>query len=202
MYSAFDSPFAHLRMAARQHFFGAGPGIFGPGWGGEDRRRGRMFEKGDLKYVVLDLLQDKPRHGYEIIRELEERFSGFYSPSPGAVYPTLQLLEDLGHVSSDQRDGKKVYTITDQGRAFLASRREEIDAIRGRLHGIFGDDRRERHAAFHEMRNEMNEFRKLFMAYHRQAWEHPEKIARLRDVLARARQEIETILKDQGPVTQ
>ena len=54
-----------------------------------------MFEKGDLKYVILDLLKDEPSHGYEVIRKLEERSRGFYSPSPGSVYPTLQLLEDM-----------------------------------------------------------------------------------------------------------
>ncbi len=92
-------------------FFGWGHG-FGP-------RRGRVFEKGDLKYVILDLLKDKPSHGYEVIRALEERSRGFYSPSPGSVYPTLQLLEDLGYVSATQRDGKKVYEITDEGRQAL-----------------------------------------------------------------------------------
>ena len=62
----------------------------------ENDRRSRFFERGDLKYVILDLLTDKPRHGYEIIRELEDRFHGFYTPSAGKVYPTLQLLEDMG----------------------------------------------------------------------------------------------------------
>ena len=71
-------------------------------------RKFRLFEKGDLKYVILDLLKDKPSHGYEIIRALEERFHGFYSPSAGSIYPTLQLLEDMGHVKSSEADGKKV----------------------------------------------------------------------------------------------
>ena len=72
-----------------KEFFGGGHKRgFGP-------RRGRVFEKGDLKYLILDLLKDEPSHGYELIRALEERFRGFYSPSPGSVYPTLQLLEDL-----------------------------------------------------------------------------------------------------------
>jgi DNA-binding PadR family transcriptional regulator len=100
-----------------KEFFGGGARRgFGP-------RRGRVFEKGDLKYVILDLLKDEPSHGYELIRALEERFRGFYSPSPGSIYPTLQLLEDLGHVTVTQRDGKKVYTITEQGRGFLEEHR-------------------------------------------------------------------------------
>src|SRR3712207_9183084 len=98
-------------------FFGRGP------WRGFGSERGRVCGKGDLKYVILDLLQDRPAHGYELIRALEERFRGFYSPSPGSVYPTLQLLEDMGYVSATQRDGKKVYSITDEGREFLKQNR-------------------------------------------------------------------------------
>src|SRR5919202_1373987 len=79
----------------------------------------RLFGRGDLKYVILDLLKDQPRHGYEVIRALEERFRGFYSPSPGSVYPTLQLLADQGYLTSTERDGKRVYAITDEGRKFL-----------------------------------------------------------------------------------
>jgi len=79
---------------------------------------GPVFQKGDIKYLVLDLLKDKNRHGYEIIREIEERSFGFYSPSPGIVYPTLQWLEEMGYVSSVEQDGKKIYTITDSGIKF------------------------------------------------------------------------------------
>ena len=80
-------------------------------------RHAHLFERGHLKYVILDLLKDKPAHGYEIIKALEERFHGFYSPSAGSVYPTLQLLEDMGYVKSSDQDGKKVYTITAEGNA-------------------------------------------------------------------------------------
>ena len=73
-----------------------------------DQFRRQMFERGDLKYVILEQLKDKPAHGYELIKALEERFGGFYAPSPGAVYPTLQMLEDMGYVSSVQQDGRKV----------------------------------------------------------------------------------------------
>ena len=116
-------------------------------------RGGRMFEQGDLRYVVLRLLEEKPRHGYEIIKALEEKFGGAYAPSPGAVYPTLQLLEDLGYarIASDQ-EGKKVYEITDAGRAHLAENQATVDSIFdriGKLVGHFLDEpMTEVHAAF------------------------------------------------------
>src|SRR5512137_1253073 len=99
----------------------------------EHGRHARLFEKGDLKYVILDLLKDKPSHGYEIIRALEERFQGFYSPSAGSVYPTLQLLEDIGYVKSSEQDGKKVYTITEEGRKFLHEQEATIDRIKDHM---------------------------------------------------------------------
>jgi len=75
-----------------------------------------MFERGGLKYALLELLQERPKHGYEMMKELEERMGGFYAPSAGAIYPTLQLLEDRGWVSVETVEGKKIYTITDAGR--------------------------------------------------------------------------------------
>src|SRR5579863_7705036 len=90
--------------------FWGGPGGFGGRRGGF---RGRMFEQGDLKYVILQLLNEKPRHGYEIIKALEERLGGTYSPSPGAVYPTLQFLEDAGYARTTvDEGGRKIYEIT------------------------------------------------------------------------------------------
>ena len=100
------------------------------GWG---RRRGRWFESGDLKYVILKLLRDKPRHGYEVMKELEEQLRGCYSPSPGSVYPTLQWLEDAGLVAAREIDGKKVYEITDEGRRFLDEHRDVLDDILERV---------------------------------------------------------------------
>src|SRR5215216_5178796 len=116
---------------AMKGFFG---GWHRPGFG-HGPRRGRMFDKGDLKYVILDLLKDEPSHGYEVIRKLEERSRGFYSPSPGSVYPTLQLLEDMEYVSATQRDGKKVYAITDQGRKFLDENQRSVEDIWGKFGG-------------------------------------------------------------------
>jgi DNA-binding PadR family transcriptional regulator len=91
------------------------------------------FQKGDLKYVILDLLKEKPRHGYEIIRELEEMSYGFYTPSPGAVYPTLQMLEEMGYATAVERDGRKVYTITEAGLEFLTERKDSADEVRSHM---------------------------------------------------------------------
>jgi len=82
-----------------------------------------------MKYVILKLLKDKPRHGYEVMKELEEQLHGCYSPSPGTVYPTLQWLEDEGLVVARDVEGKKVYEITDAGRKFLEEHRDVVDDI-------------------------------------------------------------------------
>jgi DNA-binding PadR family transcriptional regulator len=115
-------------------------GIFGAEGRPRGRwRGGRMFEQGDLRYVVLRLLEEKPRHGYEIIKALEERFNGAYAPSPGVVYPTLQLLDDLGYARVlPGAEGKKVYEITDAGRAYLAENRETVDSIFDRISRLVG----------------------------------------------------------------
>jgi DNA-binding PadR family transcriptional regulator len=86
-----------------------------------------------MKYVILKLLKDKPRHGYEVMKELEERMRGCYSPSPGTVYPTLQWLEDEGLVASQDVAGKKVYEITEAGRQFLEEHRDVVDDIFDRV---------------------------------------------------------------------
>ena len=103
-----------------------------------------MFDQGHLKYVILQLLEEKPRHGYEIIKEIEDRFSGAYSPSPGTVYPTLTLLEDLGYArAKPEEGGKKIYEITDEGRAHLAENKPLIDDIFSKIEefaqSIFGE---------------------------------------------------------------
>lgn len=107
------------------------------------RRRGgpfrgsRLFEQGDLKYVILQLLAEKPRHGYEIIKELSERFGGAYSPSAGTVYPTLSLLEDMGFASvTVEAGGRKVYAITDEGRRYLEENRGAVEDIFERISDI------------------------------------------------------------------
>jgi DNA-binding PadR family transcriptional regulator len=96
-------------------------------------RRWASFQKGDLKYVILELLKDKPRHGYDIIRELEEQSYGFYKPSPGVIYPTLQMLEEMGYASSAEQEGKKVYSITEEGLNFLTAQSNIADDVRRKI---------------------------------------------------------------------
>jgi DNA-binding PadR family transcriptional regulator len=170
-------------------FFGRGP------WRGFGPERGRVFGKGDLKYVILDLLHDRPAHGYELIRALEERFRGFYSPSPGSVYPTLQLLEDLGYVSATRRDGKKVYSITGEGSKFLEENRRSVEDIWGRA-GEGWDP--ELAAEMREMWREVGGLGRLFGSEMRAGRVDRDKLRRVREVIARAAREIEDILKERG----
>ncbi len=111
--------------------------------GGREGMRGggRFFDQGELRLVVLKLIQIKPRHGYEIIKEIEERLAGAYSPSPGTIYPTLTLLEDLGQVAvTPEEGGKKLHTITEEGERVLAAAAAQVDAIFARIDGA-GTDR-------------------------------------------------------------
>jgi DNA-binding PadR family transcriptional regulator len=124
----------HRRRFARDRF-----GVTGLG-GGHHRRRGggrhhgRIFDHGDLRFVILRLIADAPRHGYEIIKEIEEKLGGSYSPSPGVVYPTLTLLEELGYATVTTSDGtKKLYAITSEGSAHLAASKAAVDAIFERI---------------------------------------------------------------------
>jgi DNA-binding PadR family transcriptional regulator len=113
--------------------FAFGPRAWGFRAGRGGHRRRQWFGAGDMKYVILKLLRDKPRHGYEVMKELEERMHGCYSPSPGTVYPTLQWLDDEGLVRASDVDGKKVYEITDQGIKFLEENRDVVEDIFDRV---------------------------------------------------------------------
>ena len=105
---------------------------FGGPFGG--RFRGRVFENGDLRFVILKLIAEKPRYGYEIIKAIEERLGGSYAPSPGVVYPTLTLLEELGYVTVTTGDGtKKLHTITGEGTAALEANKASVDALFQRM---------------------------------------------------------------------
>ena len=169
-------------------------GFFGRGHGfGHGPRQGRMFEKGDLKYVILDMLKDRPSHGYEVIRNLEEQSRGFYSPSPGSVYPTLQLLEDMGYVTATQQDGKKVYAITDEGRKFLEENRRSVEDIWGRVGGGWDPQVA---AELHEIRHDLMGLGKLFGQQMREGRVDREKLARVRGVISAAAKEIEDILRE------
>jgi DNA-binding PadR family transcriptional regulator len=141
--------------------FGAGFPFSGPGgwasWGarggrGRGGRRRQMFESGEVKFVILRLLKEKPRHGYEVIRAIEEKFGGLYTPSAGTVYPTLQLLEDEGYVRAAEEDGKKVYHVTPEGEKYLEEHRgvldEIFDRVRETVKDFTGGGSGEMHQAF------------------------------------------------------
>jgi DNA-binding PadR family transcriptional regulator len=95
--------------------------------------RRRMLAQGDLRFIALTLIAEEPRHGYEIIKLVEEKTADWYSPSPGIVYPTLTYLEEAGYVTASSEGTKKLYTITEDGRAYLAQHRDLADAIFKRL---------------------------------------------------------------------
>jgi DNA-binding PadR family transcriptional regulator len=97
-------------------------------------RKARFFEHGDLRYVVLALIAEKPRYGYEVIKAIEEKLGGAYAPSPGVVYPTLTMLEELGFATQTPGDGpKKLYTITPEGEACLAENRGTVENLFARM---------------------------------------------------------------------
>ncbi len=107
----------------------------GHGWEeGEGRRGRRVLDAAGLRLVLLQLLQDTPRHGYDLIRAIEERTGGAYAPSPGIVYPTLTLLQEMGHTREDDGGaGRKTYALTPEGAAFLAANTAEAEALFARL---------------------------------------------------------------------
>ncbi|MDP9963745.1 PadR family transcriptional regulator [Variovorax beijingensis] len=108
------------------------------GGGGRGGRGGsRVFGHGGLRFVLLQLIADKPAHGYELIKAIEDRLGGSYAPSPGVVYPTLTLLEEMGYLSVETADtgGRKRYSITASGREFLAANRDTADAMMARMNG-------------------------------------------------------------------
>ena len=106
------------------------------GGGGDMMRAGRMLAQGDLRLIALALIAEQPRHGYEIIKVLEDKTQGWYSPSPGIVYPTLTYLEEAGYVTAQTEGAKKLYTITEEGRAHLAENRDFVEAVLERFAAV------------------------------------------------------------------
>lgn len=152
------------------------------------RARGQWFESGDMKYVILKLLKDRPMHGYEVMKELEERTRGCYKPSPGTVYPTLQWLEDEGLVRAEEHEGKKVYHITDAGRAFLEEHRSTVDEIFERvadtIDKVVGEPMPEVNRAV----------ARLVSRVYKVAWKLEDGAERIPEILDRAADEIDALL--------
>lgn len=173
--------------------FGPGGGPFGPG-----REGGRFFGRGDMKYALLWLLQERPMHGYEMIKALEQRSGGFYSPSPGSIYPTLQMLEEGGFVTSSEVEGKKVYTITDQGRTLLTDNPRNEEGFAGppwaRWHGR---GERTPRPEMHALAVEAGEVGRLFAIAVRASFNNPEQIKRLRGIIERTRGELNALIANE-----
>jgi DNA-binding PadR family transcriptional regulator len=186
---------------------GGGGGAFfsrrGAGFGGgdDDFSRGRKFSSDDLQLLLVALLVDAPRHGYELIKLLEERSNGFYTPSPGMVYPALTYLEEIGYTSVLAEGNRKSYSLTAEGRAYLETNRERVDVIWAKLNflgkkmglvrralaGEEGDDEGVgAHASRELMEARMKLKRQLFASSHAS---HEEQL-RIARVLERAAAEI------------
>ncbi len=131
----------HFRHEGRR--FGHGFGRDG-GHGPHHHRRGgfggRIFAQGDLRLVMLALIAEKPRHGYELIKAIEERLAGTYTPSPGVIYPTLTLLEEIGQVTATTEGSRKLYTLTPEGERALAEQKAVVDSILARMTQAGGDE--------------------------------------------------------------
>jgi DNA-binding PadR family transcriptional regulator len=178
--------------------------MFGPGCGAHHRafRRGMSFgrhmedevrtRRGDIKYLLLTLLAERPRHGYDLIKELETRNAGFYRPSAGSIYPTLQMLEEGGFLTSEMVEGKRVYTITEAGKKLLSEREGQERGA-----GSRSDSR----ASARERWNRLAELRKVAVELGgavMQVARHGDsaRVDKVEEILDRARREIYAILSE------
>ncbi len=177
---AMAAKWAQHEMKHGRHRGGPWRQMWGEDWGGRRARRG------DVKFLILEVLAERPRHGYDIMQAMGERQGGAYRPSPGSVYPTLQMLEDGGFVTSEQVDGKRIYTITDAGRTLLTERESEAQDA--------GDD--EADAAREALRAAAMKLAGVVMQGAARLAE-PKTQVKVRDVLDKARREIYQILAEE-----
>ena len=152
-------------------------------------RHNSPFRKGDLKYIMLDLLKEKSRYGYEIICSLEEYSHGFYKPSPGSVYPTLQMLEEMGHAVSKERDGKKVYEITKEGLDFLKERKDVTDQLKNNMKRHWNPENLE---VIGKIIGDVSKIKRSLKPRMRNI--SKEKLQKISEIISKARHEIEKIV--------
>src|SRR5262249_27651664 len=188
------------RMWEERFFTGRGPfGRYGPGgkgdwwemFGGPPHRA----ERGEVRYLVLDAIEKQPRHGYEIMQAIAERSGGSYRPSPGIIYPTLQLLEELGHARVEEQDGRKIYAITPKGKADLEEHREEVRDFYERSGANSWEEYADEVGDL--MRNAARMF-KTFRRAMRRGRLTPSTLKKLRAVLAEAMAKIEALVEPEG----
>jgi DNA-binding PadR family transcriptional regulator len=190
MFRQFQSPFSSLAWAgesSRQPFFMSGRhgrrNSSDGGWGDEPRTR-----RGDIKFMLLGLLSERPQHGYELIKELEARRGGFRRLSPGSVYPTLQMLEEGGYLTSEQVDEKRVYTITESGKQLLSDRNQQSRQPHDHMMGG-------RPSELIELRRTLTEVNDAVTQVARSG--NLEQSNRVRDLLARVKREIYKLLAEE-----
>ncbi|MES2150636.1 MAG: PadR family transcriptional regulator [Pseudomonadota bacterium] len=159
----------HFQMHLQRHHHGGGRGP-------------KMFDAGAMRYVVLHLIAEKPRHGYELIKEIELLAGGSYAPSPGAIYPLLALLLDLGHIDSSADGNKKLHSITAEGSAFLAENGALVEAVLARLRSP-GEGRGDLRVVLHELKMAVVE--QARSSHHDEA-----RMAQMADIIKRALAEV------------
>ena len=174
--------FQHGRRAHGKHFIEE---LFGFGGGDEPRTR-----RGDIKFLLLELLSEQPSHGYDLIKQIEARYGGFRRLSPGSVYPTLQLLEDGGYVTSEPREGKRVYTITEEGRQFLAERAQQEPS--GTPWDAFKNTTGRKPQEFNQLRQAATELAGAVIQVARSG--NSDQMNRVRELLERTKRDIYAIL--------
>ncbi len=168
-----------------------GFGFGGPGgWQDMFRERPQRAERGNVRYLVLDALRDTARHGYEIMQVIAERTRGAYKPSPGVIYPTLQMLEELGHVRVTEVDGKKVYAITPAGTADLGEHREDVASFYEQSEDVWDDHADELRDFMHRMRGLVRAFRRAG----RRGRLTPDAMTKVREILREAAIKLEAIV--------
>src|SRR5262245_16393746 len=160
--------------------------------------RGRGFgrerlTRGHLNAIVLEMIKERPRHGYDVIKEIEERFHGFYSPSAVSVYPILQELEDRDFVTSSEKSGKRIYSITKDGERELKANKDKLSEMRERLRHRFGDMGR-----YSELMRELGYLTQFVFGKLRESGtSDTETIKKLRIAIANFKSEVEEILSKQ-----
>ena len=192
----------------RQRGWGRGRGFPFEGFGAEWREGwgpfggrggpGPRVDRGDVKLLVLSVLRDGPKHGYEVMRAIEQRTGAAYSPSPGVIYPTLQLLDDLGHIRAREGGERKVYELTDAGRAYLdenrAAEQEAWAQFEGHpWQGMFPNFGTEEQR---QLRDELFELGRVLFGGGRIFRADAAKLTRVRDALRTARQQIEAVFAE------
>lgn len=163
---------------------GEGPDFFGKHGGGN-----RFFRRGDIKFALLNLLTERPMHGYEMMKALETQSGGMYTPSAGTIYPTLQMLEDRGFVTSTETDGKKVYQITDAGRAELDSQQKNTGFNGGPWEnwggwgGHHGRENFQHSQDFNALKQSAKELARLTFVAFQVVMRNPAKLPELRNIM-------------------